>query len=60
MAEHEWLCMMMMSLDDFASARNLKRFREALSDAADAALTDIEEASNQSKNVIPFRRSLAT
>jgi hypothetical protein len=60
MAEHEWLCMMMMSLDDFASARNLKRFRKALSDAADAALADIDEASNQSENVIPFRRPLAT
>jgi hypothetical protein len=54
MAEHEWLCRMIISLDDFASSKNLQRFRKALSDAADAAWEDINEASQQASNVIPF------
>jgi hypothetical protein len=54
MAEHEWLCLMLMSLDDFASSKNMQRFRKALSDAADAAWEDISEASHLVENVIPF------
>ena len=54
MAEHEWLCLMIMSLDDFASSKNMLRFRKALSDAADAAWEDISETSRQVENVIPF------
>ena len=54
MVEHEWLCLMLMSLDDFASSKNLKRFRKALSDAADAAWEDIIEASPPATNVIVF------
>jgi hypothetical protein len=42
MKNFEWLCGALQQLDQFAEERNLNRFREALSAAADAAIEDLD------------------